>query len=144
LSQVQEIADRVSGMLRLLGCPEVRVKVVERGRAHTDKGYFTLPGWATLRHPAFLTAYIIHELCHFGKPLAFVSHGAGPYRADGWALRKHGAEFRSLEQSAASMFGLRLEYRGSVYLSAVRDLQGNLVCDGFGRSAETAVIDYQI
>lgn len=132
--EMVRIANRAAKIVGLDVSPKMIVKKIKRGRAHTRDGYFTIPLWVTNRHHAMLTAYIIHEICHFSRSVYVSYFNGGNWSKAGWNCRSHGKDFRYLETLALESFGLRSVYQdGKCYLIELRDLKTKEpICNGYG------------
>jgi len=117
LEEAKTVVHRVARLMKLGGVPAIHIYNRKRGFAHPGQGWFSVPKRAMVQHPAYATAYIIHEMTHFGNPRSYNYRAAGPCTI----------------------------YRGKAYLSGIRDLKsGQDLCDRFGNAPQSAVIDYQI
>ena len=103
-------SDEVAKELGLDSIPEMLVTSTEQGgKAHINRGFYTVPRWAFGLGEAYAKAYIIHELCHF--------------RVSG-----HAQDFKSLETKTLAKWGMIPDYsRKKDYISRLLDTAGNVL-----------------
>ena len=67
--QLQTYAEQVAKFLKLLSCPVVEVKPVDRGKARLKTRKITIPVRVLGDNEAYKRYYVAHEVCHFSTGL---------------------------------------------------------------------------